>query len=276
MIKLYCNSSCRKNVIYSLIPLLMGSTLVSACSGGAQVPVDTSTSRDTSTSSAAYLLNLIGPSTVYSGVCSVFFVTLSDVSTQTYKAASSNITLNLSSTLGGFFTTDSTCSQAAGTITIPSGLGLGFIYYKYSTTGSTTLTLSDPLSSLASVSKSIQIDSPGTSGALDTSFNSTGKLTTAIGSFGDFAVALAIQPDGKIIAAGNSHNGSNSDFALVRYNSDGSLDTSFDTDGKLITAIGSSDDFANALAIQPDGKIIAAGSSSNGSNYDFALIRLWP
>ena len=53
------------------------------------------------------------------------------------------------------------------------------------------------------------------------------------------AYSVAIQSDGKIVAAGHSDNGSNDDFALVRYNTDGSLDTSFDSDGKVTTAIGS-------------------------------------
>ena len=64
------------------------------------------------------------------------------------------------------------------------------------------------------------------------------------------------------MAAGYSDNGSNDDFALVRYNTDGSLDTSFDSDGKVITAIGSGDDAAYSVAIQSDGKIVAAGYST--------------
>ena len=73
-----------------------------------------------------------------------------------------------------------------------------------------------------------------TDGSLDTSFDSDGKVTTAIGSGNDFACSVAIQSDGKIVAAGQ-YNGSNDDFALVRYNTDGSLDTNFDSDGKVTT-----------------------------------------
>jgi len=101
-----------------------------------------------------------------------------------------------------------------------------------------------------------------TDGTLDTSFDSDGKVTTAIGSGNDVAYSVAIQSDGKIVAAGYSDNGSNDDFALVRYNTDGSLDTSFDSDGKVTTAIGVSDDYANSVAIQSDGKIVAAGYST--------------
>ncbi len=78
-----------------------------------------------------------------------------------------------------------------------------------------------------------------TDGSLDTTFDSDGKVTTAIGSGSDYAYSVAIQSDGKIVAAGYSDNGSNDDFALVRYNTDGSLDTTFDSDGKVTTAIGS-------------------------------------
>ena len=112
-----------------------------------------------------------------------------------------------------------------------------------------------------------------TNGSLDSTFNSTGKITTAIGSGDDIASAVAIQADGGIVAAGRSVSNSNADFAVVRYNTNGSLDTSFNSTGKVTNAIGSGDDRANALAIQGDGKLVVAGYSFNGSNNDFALIR---
>ena len=110
-------------------------------------------------------------------------------------------------------------------------------------------------------------------GSLDSSFDTDGKVTTAIGSAADGALSVAIQSDGKIVVAGYSNNGSNNDFALARYNTDGSLDTSFDTDGKVTTAIGSAADYGRSVAIQSDGKIVAAGYSNNGSDNDFALAR---
>jgi uncharacterized delta-60 repeat protein len=110
-------------------------------------------------------------------------------------------------------------------------------------------------------------------GSLDISFDNDGKLTTAIGSSYDYGNSAAIQSDGKIVVAGQSHNGSNWDFALVRYNTDGSLDSTFDSDGKVTTAIGSSHDAGNSVAIQNDGKIVVAGYSNNGSDYDFAIVR---
>ena len=112
-----------------------------------------------------------------------------------------------------------------------------------------------------------------TDGSLDATFGSGGKVATPVGSSNDYAYSVAIQSDGKIVAAGLSSNGSNDDFALARYDSDGSLDTGFGTGGKVTTAIGSAGDYALSVAIQSDGKIVAAGYSDNGSNYDFALAR---
>ena len=107
-------------------------------------------------------------------------------------------------------------------------------------------------------------------GSLDTSFDTDGKVTTDFWN-GDYARAVAIQADGKIVAVGESHVGSDSIFALARYNTDGSLDTNFGTDGKVRTAFGTSNDQAFAVAIQTDGKIVAAGTTGAGSA--FALSR---
>ncbi|HOY31521.1 MAG TPA: YCF48-related protein [Bacteroidales bacterium] len=109
-------------------------------------------------------------------------------------------------------------------------------------------------------------------GTLDNTFSGDGKVTTSIGSY-DYAYSAALQADGKIIVAGISDNGSNYDFAVVRYNANGTLDNTFSGDGKVTTSIGSSDDFGYSVVVQADGKIIVAGSSNNGSNNDFALVR---
>jgi uncharacterized delta-60 repeat protein len=110
-------------------------------------------------------------------------------------------------------------------------------------------------------------------GSLDTTFNSTGKVTTSFGSGDDQAWGVAIQSDRKIVAAGQGYNGSNLDAAVVRYNTDGSLDTSFNGTGKVMTSIGDGDDEFSGVAIQPDGKIVGAGSGGFGSNYYFAAVR---
>jgi uncharacterized delta-60 repeat protein len=111
------------------------------------------------------------------------------------------------------------------------------------------------------------------SGALDTTFGGTGVvLTDVTTNRGDQAKAVAIQSDGKIIAAGhttnkrqspNCHASCNLEFALVRYNANGTLDSSFGSGGKVITNMGASDDTIQEIVIQPDGKIVAVGQSSN-------------
>ncbi len=111
-----------------------------------------------------------------------------------------------------------------------------------------------------------------TNGSLDNTFGSTGKVTTPIGTNDDNATAVAIQADGKILVAGYGNGSSNYDIFIVRYNSDGSLDITFDTDGIVITSI-SGNDYADAIAIQSDGKIVVAGGSFTGSTTDFAVVR---
>ncbi|MBW3540365.1 MAG: hypothetical protein KY476_08850 [Planctomycetes bacterium] len=112
-------------------------------------------------------------------------------------------------------------------------------------------------------------------GSPDTSFDGDGKVTTDFGSLSDQAHGVAIQADGKIVVAGWSvQSGTGVDFALARYNADGSLDTSFSGDGKLTTDFGSSTDQALGVAIQVDGKIVIAGLSVQpGTSNDFALAR---
>jgi uncharacterized delta-60 repeat protein len=111
------------------------------------------------------------------------------------------------------------------------------------------------------------------SGSLDPDFGTSGMVTTTIGSGDSHALALGIDDDGKIVVAGYSYNGSNYDFALARYNTNGTLDLTFGTGGKVTTDFGTSDDFALALGIDDDGKIVVAGYSYNGSKYYFALAR---
>jgi uncharacterized delta-60 repeat protein len=112
-----------------------------------------------------------------------------------------------------------------------------------------------------------------TDGSLDTGFDGDGKVTTAIGTGYDEGYSVIQQADGKLVVAGTSYNGSSYDFALVRYNTDGSLDTGFDGDGKVTTAIGAGDDYGYSVIQQSDGKLVVPGTSYNGSSYDFALVR---
>lgn len=113
-------------------------------------------------------------------------------------------------------------------------------------------------------------------GTLDTtSFgNGTGFVTTDFAGGFDVALSLAVQPsDGKIVAAGFANTGGPSDFALARYNPDGSLDATFGSSGKVTTDFAGSYDAAGAVALQVDGRIIAAGYAYTATEYDFALAR---
>jgi len=109
-------------------------------------------------------------------------------------------------------------------------------------------------------------------GTLDPSFGTGGIVFTPTGTSSRIE-SIVLQPDGKIVAAGFSFNGSNSDFTVVRYRVDGTLDPTFGSGGRVITQIGSSDDHPYAAALQPDGRIVVAGRSTFSFLYNFAVVR---
>jgi uncharacterized delta-60 repeat protein len=102
-----------------------------------------------------------------------------------------------------------------------------------------------------------------TNGSLDTSFGSRGKTITDFAGNWDEIDSIVLQSDGKIVVAGMTRvagSGTNGyQFALARYTASGTLDSSFGSGGKVVTKIASGDEWFNAVALQPDGKIIAAG-----------------
>jgi len=111
-------------------------------------------------------------------------------------------------------------------------------------------------------------------GSPDTTFGIAGKVDTA---FSDNAVAsaVALQSDGKIVAVGSRALSVNSNFVVARYNADGSVDTSFGSDGNLsIDFFGFSDVGENVL-VQPDGKIVVSGAAQDNFT-GYGLARLNP
>jgi uncharacterized delta-60 repeat protein len=115
-------------------------------------------------------------------------------------------------------------------------------------------------------------------GALDSTFGTSGQVRTDFGGRYDEALALAVQPDGRIVVAGNSSDASGNDMAVARYNNYGALDASFDGDGLALVDFGS-ESSARAVAVQPDGMIVLAGWATNAAGpsccgSDFALARL--
>ena len=111
-------------------------------------------------------------------------------------------------------------------------------------------------------------------GTLDTSFNGSGKAQETPGT----ANAVAIQPDGKIIVVGDNGNPANVDFKVIRYNANGTFDTSFDSDGIVVTPVGDATDVAFSVVIQSDGKIIVSGRRDNPPNFltSFGMVRYNP
>ena len=116
-------------------------------------------------------------------------------------------------------------------------------------------------------------------GTLDTTFNpggsQPGTLSTTVSNQGSLARGVAIQSDGKIVSVGNAVVSGVNQFAIVRYNNDGSLDTSFNGTGiATITIAGENiDAIAHAVVIQDDGKIVVAGQAIVGGINQFALAR---
>ncbi|MBD2680828.1 MULTISPECIES: DUF4347 domain-containing protein [Nostoc] len=108
-------------------------------------------------------------------------------------------------------------------------------------------------------------------GSLDTTFGVGGKVITDIGG-SERAYGVAIQADGKIVVVGETYN-SNGNFAVARYNSDGSLDSTFGNSGKAIADFANQTDIPYGVSIQSDGKILIAGITYNGNQTDAALIR---
>ncbi|MFO1485837.1 MAG: Ig-like domain-containing protein [Verrucomicrobiaceae bacterium] len=131
---------------------------------------------------------------------------------------------------------------------------------------------------LAGGGSDFQVWRLNSNGGFDSSFGGgTGQVYTGVGIAADVGRGVALQSDGKIVVAGYAYNGNttNDDFAVVRYNTNGSLDTGFHSTGKVTTQIGVSSSYGLSVALQLDGKILVAGQSYNGSNYDFTLTRYY-
>jgi uncharacterized delta-60 repeat protein len=112
-------------------------------------------------------------------------------------------------------------------------------------------------------------------GRLDKTFGGGGVALTHFRG-GAFAREVALQPDGKIVAAGDTWIGSPrfvSAFAVARFNSDGTLDKTFSTDGRVRTPIGDDDSYAFALALQSDGRIVVGGGATEAGASVFAIAR---
>ena len=139
-----------------------------------------------------------------------------------------------------------------------------------------TVTRAIPLGALLVAQVLLSPPASANAGDLDPTFGTNGHVLTDLGSASyDAGRGIAIQLDGKLVVAGSSDAAGNFDFAVVRFNTNGSLDTSFGSGGKVLTDFGSaSDDTASAVAIQQDGKVVVAGySDASDASGDFAIAR---
>ncbi|MBX3605463.1 MAG: hypothetical protein KF788_09330 [Piscinibacter sp.] len=125
-------------------------------------------------------------------------------------------------------------------------------------------------------SKPLTVTVGGAPGVVDTSFNGGAQLLS-VAEGEDYATAMAVQADGKVITVGwTTTNAGGTDIALVRHTRDGVLDTTFGNGGRVVTAVaaGRGSDEAYAVAVQADGRIVVAGSTAVGSgDQDFVLLR---
>lgn len=115
-------------------------------------------------------------------------------------------------------------------------------------------------------------------GQIDTSFGASGIVATTIapGQQDAWASDVAIQPDGKIVVVGTLTTPGDRDFAVVRYNTDGTLDNSFSDNGILYAGFENKDDFGSAVAIDSNNRIIVGGTATIGDDDDFAVMSLTP
>lgn len=132
-------------------------------------------------------------------------------------------------------------------------------------------------SSLTGGNLSFSLARMNANGSFDSTFGTGGKVTTSYGTEGFEAISGALQTDGKIVVAGNAMTNASlgySQIAVVRYLSNGALDTTFDTDGMVFTQVPTSnEDFVKKVLIQPDGKILVGVQTKINFNWDFVLIR---
>ncbi len=113
-----------------------------------------------------------------------------------------------------------------------------------------------------------------TNGTLDTTFGVSGAAKVAFSTLESTPISIAVQPDGKIVLGGYTVTASAQDFALARFNGDGTLDTTFGVNGKVITTVDyTRSDRISKILLEPDGKIVAVGHTSDSDNPRMAMTR---
>ena len=125
----------------------------------------------------------------------------------------------------------------------------------------------------AVATQAVTVTVRGAPGAVDTSFGG-GAIITPVANSEDYAHAVAVQPDGKVVTAGTTAISAGTVVALTRHLRDGGLDPEFGNGGKVITQVGARGDSARAVAVQPDGRILVAGwTDATGTDANFLVLR---
>lgn len=123
-------------------------------------------------------------------------------------------------------------------------------------------------------SNAIRVDRFNADGTRDASFGVGGTASTTIGA-SQLGRRIALQTDGKIVVVGNANAFGTSDFAIVRFNPNGSLDSTFSGDGKAVFGLGAAADDAFDAVIQADGKIVVVGTTVGATTgNDWGALRL--
>jgi uncharacterized delta-60 repeat protein len=166
---------------------------------------------------------------------------------------------------------DTSFGGGTGRVELPVTYGSSSAAPVIQSDGKVLITVGTP-GSAADV-KVVRLNADGT---LDTGFGTGGAAVVAVASGIDTPRKILLQGDGKIIVAGTGNSGTTAtnDFTLIRLNADGTLDTSFNGNGKLVVPVGTNADTANGALLQQDGKIVVSGTVATGTFPDYGLIRV--
>jgi uncharacterized delta-60 repeat protein len=171
----------------------------------------------------------------------------------------------------------------AGVSASPARIGVGSdrVTVTLSAAGSaahslpTTVSVDGAATQVSAAKTAMTVTVRGVAGSVDTSFGSDGHAVAAVGPSDDYAQAMVVQADGKIIVAGWGAGNQGSVMQLVRWQRDGGMDTSFGNGGRVLLDLGGGAEAAHAVALQADGKLLVAGSvDETGKGKSVLLVRL--
>jgi uncharacterized delta-60 repeat protein len=128
---------------------------------------------------------------------------------------------------------------------------------------------------LAATSSDFVVTRLFSDGSIDSSFGMLGTATIDFNTF-DQLSDMIIQPDGKIVVTGTTRTGTYRDIGIARLDANGTIDSTFDLDGKQVYSLNPEHDYAKEIDLQNDGKILIGGYANIGSNYDFLILRYHP